>query len=446
MPQDTSIKGKSFLFNAIWAAVGETEFSSVQGYRHKPVRCNVPIPLTFMFKDGEPFKALTMDKNNLIVRISPEEVSLYENARSDATNRGMKQYRNMLLDYQTANRYGECQQFPHDPILCTGINTSYPLTYQCTHNNTSPSLLSITVTYVDDEQEDLTLQRLDLLMHNDNWRQQVMLLQGYVPTVVTREMGNYDGIKGDKYEEKEKELKKKPVDFLTQSVAKVIEKAYASTATPTTIKFNRSTKSSLSTTSNANPNASGRSQLGSAESKVGDYQPNISTESFKTQVGSTGGLLEGTSNSDSINKDEQDVVDLKVHSMRAVFVDDPYGKKVLLYSDYVAAKVGRGVLNLEGNLRKEQYNREVLAAETITKDLKELFVHAGTTPHHHHPVPPSYSMNLSLTNTFSIHADKRGISPAESFSHFDLENKGLVDVHSLIAGMARLGTYIITHL
>ena len=67
-----------------------------------------------------------MDKNNVIVRVSPEDVSLYENARSDATNRGMKQYRTMLLDYQTLNRYGECQEF-HDPILCTGINTPYQL-------------------------------------------------------------------------------------------------------------------------------------------------------------------------------------------------------------------------------------------------------------------------------------------------------------------------------
>ena len=233
-------------------------------------------------------------------------------------------------------------------------------------------------------------------MHNDNWRQQVMLLQGYVPTVVNREMGNYDGVKGDKYEEKEKDLKKKPVDFLTQTIAKVIEKAYASTATTTTTtttQFNRSTKSNISVTSSHTSN--GRHQLGSAESKSDDYKPNTSTESFKTQVGSTGGPLEGTSTStsDSINKDEQDVVDLKVHSMRAVFVDDPYGKKVLLHSDYVAAKVGRGVLNLEGHLRKEQYNRESLAAETITRDLKELFVHAGTAP-----LLSFYSMTPPLTS------------------------------------------------
>ena len=404
MPQDTSIKGKSFLFNAIWAAVGDTEFTSVHGYRHKPVRCNVPIPLTFMFKDGEPFKALTMDKNNLIVRVSPEDVSLYENARSDATNRGMKQYRNMLLDYQMFNRYGECQQSPHDPILCTGIDTLHQLPLS-THPyiNSPPSIYPITVTYVDGEQEDLTLQRLDLLMHNDNWRQQVMLLQGYVPTVVNREMGNYDGVKGDKYEEKEKDLKKKPVDFLTQTIAKVVEKAYASTATPITTKFNRSTKSNLSSTSSHNSN--GRTQVGSTESKSGDYKPNTSTDSFMTQVGSTGGLLERTSSSDVINKDEQDVVDLKVHSMRAVFADDPYGKKILLYSDYVAAKVGRGVLNLEGHLRNEQYSREALAAETITRDLKELFVHAGNVC----PLP-SYSNIPSLKSIPSRYMQTNAVS------------------------------------
>ena len=166
-PEDTSTRGKEFLFNALWAAVGETEFKSVPVYRHKPVRCSVQIPLTFMFREGEPAKALSMDRSKqFITRVSPEEPSLYENARSDAQNRGVKQYRNMLVEYQRENKYDDCQSSQDEPYLCT-------------------------VTYVDGEQEDLTAQRLDLLMHNDNWRMQILLLQGYVP-VVSRLSGNYE--------------------------------------------------------------------------------------------------------------------------------------------------------------------------------------------------------------------------------------------------------------
>ena len=108
-----------------------------------------------------------MDRSKqFITRVSPEEPSLYENARSDAQNRGVKQYRNMLMEYQQDNKYTECQPDHSDPFLCT-------------------------VTYVDGEQEDLTAQRLDLLMHNDNWRMQILLLQGYVPKV-SRQFGNYE--------------------------------------------------------------------------------------------------------------------------------------------------------------------------------------------------------------------------------------------------------------
>jgi hypothetical protein len=120
-----------------------------------------------MFREGEPTKALSMDRlKQFITRVSPEEPSLYENARSDAQNRGVKQYRNMLMEYQRENKYAECQSSQGEPFLCT-------------------------VTYVDGEQEDLTAQRLDLLMHNDNWRMQILLLQGYVPAV-SRQTGNYE--------------------------------------------------------------------------------------------------------------------------------------------------------------------------------------------------------------------------------------------------------------
>lgn len=36
---------------------------------------------------------------------------------------------------------------------------------------------------MDSEQEDLTIEQMDLLMQSESWRIQIMLLQGYVPLV-----------------------------------------------------------------------------------------------------------------------------------------------------------------------------------------------------------------------------------------------------------------------
>lgn len=37
--------------------------------------------------------------------------------------------------------------------------------------------------YTDDETEVLTAAKLDKLLRNDSWRLQVLMIQGYVPTV-----------------------------------------------------------------------------------------------------------------------------------------------------------------------------------------------------------------------------------------------------------------------
>ena len=389
--EDTAQRSKDFVFNALWAAVGETEFTSVQGYRHKPVRCEVKVPLTFVFKDGEPWRAVSMDRaNQVIVRVPLEEPSLYDDARSDAVNRGMKQYRNMLMEYQRANRYGECQANPADPLLCT-------------------------VTFVDGEQEDMTLPRLDLLMHNDGWRNQVLLIQGYVPAV-DRKVGNYELMR-NKQEEDEAAAKRTAADKIARTVAQVVEKAYASTKTLSTATQFGSRGKSMSTLGSIDQTSfrgsggggGGGSGGGVSESKLGDR----SVDSFRTQVGiptdppsssgAGGGSLQYV--------ETHGIVDLKVKNLRAAVAEDPRGNKVLLFSDYVLASVGRGRRVMEQHIQNEQHARESLAAETVTRDLKELL----------------------------LHADKRGISAAESFGHFDVVSKGLVDIDGLIAGLAKLG-------
>ena len=392
--EDTAAKGKDFVFNALWAAVGETEFTSVQGYRHKPVRCQIKVPLTFVFKDGEPWRAVAMDRaNQFIVRVPLEAPSLYENARSDVTNKGMTHYRNMLLEFSRTNRYGECQANPADPFLCTA-------------------------TFVDGEQEDMTLQRLDLLMHNDGWRNQVLLIQGYVPAV-DRKVGNYE-LARTKLEEDEAAAKRTAADNIARTIAQVVEKAYASTKTLSTATQFGSRSKSLSTLGSVDHSSTregtiGGGSEGMAESKRGDR----SVDSFRTQLGlpadapsSRGGGGGGSDGDGSLQYVEtHGIVDFKVKNLRAVVAETPRGDKVMLFSDYVLASVGRGRRVMEQQILSEQHARESLAAETVTRDLKELL----------------------------LHADKRGINAAESFGHFDVANKGVVDVDGLIAGLAKLG-------
>lgn len=48
----SSIRGKDWMFNALWAACGDVQAPRFQ----------VPIPFTALFRDGRPFRSLTCDK------------------------------------------------------------------------------------------------------------------------------------------------------------------------------------------------------------------------------------------------------------------------------------------------------------------------------------------------------------------------------------------------
>ena len=46
------------------------------------------------------------------------------------------------------------------------------------------------VFYIDNESEEMTLNTLDILVRNEQWRKQILLIQGYVPRK-SLQTGNY---------------------------------------------------------------------------------------------------------------------------------------------------------------------------------------------------------------------------------------------------------------
>jgi hypothetical protein len=165
MQEDIIYRGRDWLYNTLWDAVGEARGS----VREMAVRCSVNIPVTLLFKDGEPHKALSMDSSDrFIQRVSLQdkdasELEIRDPEQADYANtinpeRQVKRYRTLLLDYQSRFRYDRYQTQNAEPFICTA-------------------------TYIDGEREHLTLQKLDILMNNDVWRNQLIMLQGYVPAI-----------------------------------------------------------------------------------------------------------------------------------------------------------------------------------------------------------------------------------------------------------------------
>jgi hypothetical protein len=124
----TAIRGKDWIFNAFWAACLSPANSST--------RCALNIPVTALFKDGLPYKAVATDPNKGLV----EKVSLDDDAdfygigekTSESTGnfdyafRGdslkcLRHLRNLLADFSFKHGYDLYQKknFKNDqPFIC----------------------------------------------------------------------------------------------------------------------------------------------------------------------------------------------------------------------------------------------------------------------------------------------------------------------------------------
>jgi hypothetical protein len=106
---EINYRGKEWVFNALWAASGS-------------IVCKVNIPLTIIFRNGEPCKAIGMaggteDKKS-IIKIPIGDHNFPDSIDKRSSTHISDVYRKLLLDYQRKNNYDSCQSSHIDPIFC----------------------------------------------------------------------------------------------------------------------------------------------------------------------------------------------------------------------------------------------------------------------------------------------------------------------------------------
>lgn len=170
----TSIRGKDWAFQALWASCPTSSTPSLVDPNNdrqvNPNACLLNIPITCLFKDGMPSKCLmTDDSTGRIKRIYLERIVIdrvqERIQRGHGTGPPMQNqiFRAMLkvlLDYSQQNGY-DVRQDDND-------------------NKEEPFIAK--VTYSDDQSENLNLKTLEILLRNDAWRLQILMIQGYVST------------------------------------------------------------------------------------------------------------------------------------------------------------------------------------------------------------------------------------------------------------------------
>ncbi len=112
MAAATAIRGKDWVFNAFWAACGES---------NSP-KCSINIPITFIFKSGKPVKTLTTDeRTGYVKRVILEDISVDRTADERGLRgenlKNLRAMRKLLIEYSTTNGYDDVQTI-EKPFIC----------------------------------------------------------------------------------------------------------------------------------------------------------------------------------------------------------------------------------------------------------------------------------------------------------------------------------------
>ncbi len=117
----TAVRGKDWVFNAFWAACGESGAP----------KCAVNIPITCLFKEGKPFKSLITDDVGVVKRIILEDVPLdregSERGYRGTTVRSLRALRKVLIEYSQNKGYQQAQEaIGQSPYICNVSNMVSP--------------------------------------------------------------------------------------------------------------------------------------------------------------------------------------------------------------------------------------------------------------------------------------------------------------------------------
>lgn len=111
----TAIRGKDWIFTAFWAACFENSTAP---------KCFVHVPLTVLFKDGNPHKALHTDiVSGIVKRINFDEI-IVDRLENERGFRGeslklFRVFRKLLIEYSSNNGYFKAQlDLNEEPFIC----------------------------------------------------------------------------------------------------------------------------------------------------------------------------------------------------------------------------------------------------------------------------------------------------------------------------------------
>ncbi len=218
MESEAIFRSKEWIFDALWGSCIDPTAP----------KCWINIPLTIIFKDGSPHKAVLSETDTgVIKRIELDEIELHlkigENAfQDDQDNNKVGKYlrviRKLLIECSVTNEYSQAQ-------LNGGITEPY----------------IATACYTDGAKEDLTLRAFDILIRKSQWRAQVSMIQGYIPATDVK-AGYFTTIGMKKIRSLLEEQGAEAADTLTRSLSKYIENAFliCNGKMSTSKKFNQS--------------------------------------------------------------------------------------------------------------------------------------------------------------------------------------------------------------
>jgi hypothetical protein len=113
----TAIRGKDWIYTALWSSCGPDS---------QAPRCIINVPLTFLFKDGQPHKAVITDiVTGYVKRVLLEDIpidrTVGESGFKGENFKKLRLMRQVLLDYQSQCGYAlvQSQSGQQEPVLCS---------------------------------------------------------------------------------------------------------------------------------------------------------------------------------------------------------------------------------------------------------------------------------------------------------------------------------------